>query len=85
MGLEDAHYFPLGDLTGLTDRITKFAARPWPLEARRRTREWLAQRNDWQCVAEWTLRSYRKALDPRRNALKWRAAARRGLQHAISP
>lgn len=82
LGLDESHYFPLGDVIALTQRIYAFAAAPWSQEARRRTREWLAQRDDWQAVAEWTLRSYRKAMDPRRSAWRW-AVAQRALRPAI--
>jgi glycosyltransferase involved in cell wall biosynthesis len=83
LGLADAHYFPLGDVLALTERMKHFVATPWPMETRRATREWLAKRDDWRIVAEQTLSSYWRAVDPRRDLFKWRPAARRP-RHVVS-
>ena len=83
LGLPDAHYFPLGDVLALTARMQQFVATPWPADARRAAREWLANRDDWRILAELTLSSYRRALDPRRNLFTRRPAAR-GPRHAVS-
>jgi glycosyltransferase involved in cell wall biosynthesis len=83
LGLPDAHYFPFGDVLALTERMKQFVATPWPAEARRATREWLAKRDDWRIVAEQTLSSCWRALDPRRDLFKWRPAARRP-RHVVS-
>jgi glycosyltransferase involved in cell wall biosynthesis len=66
IGLDDAHYFHLGDVSALADRLASFAHSPWPSELREKTRSWLAEREDWRSVAERTLGCYRRAIEPRR-------------------
>jgi glycosyltransferase involved in cell wall biosynthesis len=66
IGLDDAHYFHLGDVSALADRLASFAHSPWPSELRDKTRSWLAEREDWRSVAERTLGCYRRAIEPRR-------------------
>jgi glycosyltransferase involved in cell wall biosynthesis len=65
IGLDDAHYFPLGDVSALANRLTSFAQNPWPSELREKTRNWLAAREDWRSVAERTLGCYRRAIQAR--------------------
>jgi glycosyltransferase involved in cell wall biosynthesis len=65
IGLDDAHYFPLGDVSALAKRLVSFAQNPWPSELREKTRSWLAAREDWRSVAERTLGCYRRAIQPR--------------------
>ncbi|WP_370199469.1 glycosyltransferase [Bradyrhizobium elkanii] len=66
IGLNDAHYFHVGDVSALADRLASFARSPWPLELREKTRNWLAEREDWRSIAERTLGCYRRAIEPRR-------------------
>lgn len=66
IGLDEAHYFALGDVSALADRLASFAHNPWPSALREKTRSWVAERDDWCNVAERTLRCYRKAIEPRR-------------------
>ncbi len=66
IGLDDAHYFPLGDVSALADRLTSFAHNPWPSALREKTRRWVAEREDWRHVAERTLGCYRRAIEPHR-------------------
>jgi glycosyltransferase involved in cell wall biosynthesis len=66
IGLDDAHYFHLGDVSALADRLASFARSPWPSELREKTRKWLAEREDWHSVAERTLGCYRRAIESRR-------------------
>ncbi|WP_349630405.1 glycosyltransferase family 4 protein [Bradyrhizobium canariense] len=66
IGLDDAHYFHVGDVSALTDRLSRFARDPWPSERRERTRTWVAEREDWHSVAERTIGCYRNAIEPRR-------------------
>jgi glycosyltransferase involved in cell wall biosynthesis len=65
IGLGDAHYFHLGDVAALADRLASFAHNPWPSELREKTRSWLAEREDWHSVAERTLGCYLRAIEPR--------------------
>ena len=64
IGLDDAHYFHLGDVSALADRLASFAHNPWSSELREKTRSWLAEREDWHSVAERTLGCYRRAIEP---------------------
>lgn len=64
--LDDAHYFHLGDVSALAERLASFAHNPWPSERREQTRSWLAEREDWSSVAERTFGCYRRAIEPRR-------------------
>jgi glycosyltransferase involved in cell wall biosynthesis len=64
IGLEDAHYFPLGNVSALTNRLASFAQNPWPSELREKTRNWMTTRESWRSVAEQTLGCYRRALQP---------------------
>lgn len=66
IGLNDAHYFHLGDVSALANRLASFAHNPWPLELREKTRNWLAEREDWHSIAERTLGCYRRAIELRR-------------------
>ena len=66
IGLDDTHYFRLGDVSALADRLASFARNPWPSELREKTRSWLAEREDWRSVAERTLGCYRRAIEPRK-------------------
>jgi len=62
IGFDDTHYFHLGDVSALADRLASFAHRPWPPELREKTRSWLAEREDWRSVAQRTLGCYRRAI-----------------------
>ncbi|WP_225643092.1 glycosyltransferase family 4 protein [Bradyrhizobium australafricanum] len=64
IGLDDSHYFHLGDVSALAGRLASFASSPWPPELREKTRRWLAEREDWHSVAERTLGCYRRAIEP---------------------
>jgi glycosyltransferase involved in cell wall biosynthesis len=63
IGLDDVHYFPLGDVSALADRLTSFANNPWPSALREKTRGWAAERENWHSVAERTLGCYRRAIE----------------------
>jgi glycosyltransferase involved in cell wall biosynthesis len=66
IGLGNTHYFHLGDVAALADRLASFAHSPWPSELREKTRSWLAQREDWHSVAERTLGCYLRAIERRK-------------------
>jgi glycosyltransferase involved in cell wall biosynthesis len=61
IGLEETHYFPLGNVHELAARLQSFARRPWPVEMREGTRRWVAERYDWRSVVKQTIRVYRMA------------------------
>ncbi len=64
IGLDEAHYFALGDVSALADRLTSFANNPWPSALREKTRGRAAEWEDWRSVAERTLGCYRRAIEP---------------------
>jgi glycosyltransferase involved in cell wall biosynthesis len=61
IGLEKTHYFPLGNVVELADRLQSFALRRWPMEMRECTRRWVAERYDWRSVTMQTISVYRMA------------------------
>jgi len=72
LGLDKKHYFPLGDVHALADRLDKFAALRWLPAQRESARRWVADRYDWHSVVEQTIKVYRSAIEqsaPRRRLL----------------
>jgi glycosyltransferase involved in cell wall biosynthesis len=63
IGLDEKHYFPLGDVHALAARLGSFARTPWPMEIRESTRRWVAERYDWHSVVEQTIKVYRRAME----------------------
>jgi glycosyltransferase involved in cell wall biosynthesis len=59
VGLPAAHYFPLGDVDGLAQRLRELAARPLTAEDREARRQWVGERYDWHEIARRTLAVYR--------------------------
>ena len=62
IGLDEEHYFPLGDVHALAGRLESFACMRWPEEKREITRRWVADRYDWHSVVEQTISVYRSAM-----------------------
>jgi glycosyltransferase involved in cell wall biosynthesis len=62
IGLDEKHYFPLGDAHALGARLESFVRMRWPVEMRESTRRWVAERYDWRSVVEKTIGVYRRAL-----------------------
>jgi glycosyltransferase involved in cell wall biosynthesis len=58
VGLDAAHYFPLGDTNQLAVRLSGFAQIPPNRSWRLRTREWVGRKYDWQRIARQTLLTY---------------------------
>ncbi len=58
VGLSAEHYFPLGDIEVLEDRIRRQSIKGVTMMARESMRVWVAQRYDWRDIAEKTLRLY---------------------------
>jgi glycosyltransferase involved in cell wall biosynthesis len=72
IGLDEKHYFPLGDVHALAARLKLFARMRWPQAQHERTRRWVADRYDWHAVVEQTISVYRSAMKqgtPRRRLL----------------
>lgn len=60
VGLPKEHYFPLGDVATLSGLLCGFAGRTMHSEHREMRRKWVAERYDWQCIANQTLTVYRE-------------------------
>jgi len=62
VGLSAEHYFPLGRIDALADRIRLQSGNDLTAAARESTRAWVAQRYDWQAIAEKTVRLYANCI-----------------------
>jgi glycosyltransferase involved in cell wall biosynthesis len=63
VGLPAEHYFPLGDVPQLGDRLRRFAQRPLSAEQSAAARNWVFERYSWPGIARLTADVYRKALE----------------------
>ena len=70
IGLDERHYFPLGNVHELAARLQSFAHMRWPEEMRKSTRRWVAEHYEWRSVVKQTLGVYREAA--RSGQLKFR-------------
>lgn len=62
VGLPPEHYFPLGDVAGLTERLRRFATvRPVAAAAERQA--WVVERYDWDAIARQTYAVYTSVLE----------------------
>jgi glycosyltransferase involved in cell wall biosynthesis len=59
IGLEASHYFPLGNVEEMAQRMRDFAARRVTEEDRAARRDWVSARYDWRRIVEQTLEVYR--------------------------
>lgn len=59
VGLPEGHYFPLGNVDALANRLQSFAAIPLSSLERQERREWVASRYNWQNIAEQTIVVYK--------------------------
>lgn len=59
VGLPVEHYFPLGDVSALAERLQVFSVRPLSAEEREARRRCVAERYDWREIARQTLVVYR--------------------------
>jgi glycosyltransferase involved in cell wall biosynthesis len=66
VGLSAEHYFPLGNVDALADRIRLQSINGLTLAARESIRAWVAQRYDWQDIAEKTVRLYANCMSRNR-------------------
>jgi glycosyltransferase involved in cell wall biosynthesis len=62
VGLPAEHYFPLGNVGVLADRIRLQSTNGLTIAARENTRAWVAQRYDWQDIADKTVRLYASCI-----------------------
>jgi glycosyltransferase involved in cell wall biosynthesis len=69
IGMEEEHYFPLGDVHALSARLELFARMAWPAEVRESTRKWVADRYDWHSVVKQTIKVYEIAMASRTSSL----------------
>jgi len=66
VGLSAEHYFPLGRIDALADRIRLQSGNDLTAAARESTRAWVAQRYDWHDIAEKTVRLYANCISGNR-------------------
>jgi glycosyltransferase involved in cell wall biosynthesis len=62
IGLEPSSYFPLGELDALARQMTIVSSQPVDSASRAERRRWVAERYDWDRIAEQTLDLYSKTL-----------------------
>lgn len=62
VGLPPEHYFPLGDVAALAQRLRECAARPLTTGDREARRLWVGERYDWRAIARQTLDVYLAVL-----------------------
>lgn len=65
VGLPASHYFPLGDVDALAQRLREVASQPLSAEDREAQRRWVGERYDWRRIAEQTLAVYRAVVAPK--------------------
>lgn len=63
VGLQAEHYFPLGDVAVLAERLREFSAKPLTAEEREARRQWVSERYDWHTIARQTLAVYQSAVN----------------------
>jgi len=64
VGLSDEHYYPLGDVRALADKLHETSAQAIALEVRETSRRHIAIRYNWKDIAAQTYDVYRAALHP---------------------
>jgi glycosyltransferase involved in cell wall biosynthesis len=62
VGLPQASYFPVGDVTALIERLADVARAPRDDGARDARRRWVAERYDWERIAQQTHAVYSRVL-----------------------
>lgn len=62
VGLPAEHYFPLGDVDALAEKLCKFAAIPLTREAREIRRVWVAEQFNWKDIARQTMAVYEEGV-----------------------
>lgn len=58
VGLPVEHYYPLGNMKILSQRLAEFAARPLAMADRDKRRAWVSARFNWEAIARQTLEVY---------------------------
>ena len=62
IGLEERHYFPLGDIPSLTRHLERFAAEPPDPSRAEEVKRWALERFSWSAAAQKTMEVYHLAL-----------------------
>lgn len=60
--LPEEHYFPMGDVKALSEKLRDFTSRLLTNEQRETRRTWVAERYDWLDIAQQTLAVYQEIL-----------------------
>ena len=61
--LPEKHYFPLGDITALSQKLRHFGERPLSLSERIKIRKWVEERYNWTTIASQTLSTYENMIE----------------------
>jgi len=62
VGLSEERFFKAGDVEALAEKMKEFADRPFKEEEKRKQMDMIAQRYNWEEIAERTLDVYRKVM-----------------------
>jgi glycosyltransferase involved in cell wall biosynthesis len=62
VGLPKHHYFALGNVPELAERLTRFAAMPLSTSDKLTRREWVSTRYNWDDIAQKTLDVYKQVI-----------------------
>jgi glycosyltransferase involved in cell wall biosynthesis len=65
VGLPAENYYPLGDVSALSARLSKFAVRSLNAETRESRRAWVSTRFDWRDIARRTMVVYQAVVSGR--------------------
>jgi len=62
VGLPARHYYPLGDVNGLSSKLGEFAGDEVTDKDREARRSWVMEKYDWQAIAKQTFDVYREVV-----------------------
>jgi glycosyltransferase involved in cell wall biosynthesis len=63
IGLKSEHYFPLGNIDVLSERLISLSGRKQGRAKREEIRKWVSDRYDWNTVTKQTIEAYRTILE----------------------
>jgi glycosyltransferase involved in cell wall biosynthesis len=66
--LSDARYFKPGDVAAISAKIMEFISKPFNDAAKTQQRELIAQKYNWDTIAEETLAVYKRVYLPKMNS-----------------
>ena len=63
VALDEERFFPPGDIKALSEKILKFANSPMREDEKQKQIEMIAEKYNWDTIAEQTLAVYKKVLE----------------------